>query len=121
MATSSSVRSTPLLAADLHVPIVVVCQINRLAARSREHLSVNDLRDSGAIENDAAGVILIDRIREPDGPSWSASAPVRYLDIIIGKNRYGPTTDPKKPLTLVWWPSLCRIEDVVRAPVEAER
>jgi replicative DNA helicase len=110
-----------LLAAELHVPVIVVCQINRLASRNKTYLSVNDLRDSGAIENDAAGVILIDNVRTPDGVQWSARELTRYLDIIIAKNRYGPTTDPKKPLTLVWWPALCRIEDVAHVPVEGER
>ena len=119
-ATTAASNTLRLLAVQLHVPIVVVAQINRLASRNNACLTVNDLRDSGHLENDAAAVILINRIREPDGAGWSGCELTRYLDIIIAKNRYGPTTDPADPLTLQWWPALCRIEDVVRDVTEAE-
>lgn len=109
-ATTAS-NALRLLAVELRVPVVLVCQVNRPAAKNdKEHLSCHDLRDSGAIENDSAAVILIDKVREPDH-AWRAAEPVRYLDLIIGKNRYGPTTDPEKPLTLTWWPRWCRIEE----------
>lgn len=103
-----------LLAVELHVPILLVCQVNRPASKNaKEHLTCHDLRDSGAIENDATAVILIDKVREPE-QVWRASEPVRELDIIIGKNRYGSTTDPDKPLTLTWFPRSCRIEEPER-------
>jgi len=105
-----------LLAVELRVPIVLVCQVNRPAAKDdKTHLTCHDLRDSGAIENDSAAVVLIDKVREPDH-AWRAAEPVRYLDFIIGKNRYGPTTDPDKPITLTWFPKMCRIEEA-QAPL----
>ncbi|MEE8079430.1 MAG: DnaB-like helicase C-terminal domain-containing protein [Pseudomonadales bacterium] len=107
-----------LLARDLHVPILIVSQVNRGAAKktSKETLATTDLRDSGQLENDAAAVILIDRARKPDGPNWHTDP--LTLEIVIGKNRYGPTTDPQCPLELWWWPWYCRIEE--RTPVIAE-
>ena len=90
----------------------------RPAAKAKDHLSIHDLRDSGCIENDAAAVILVDRVRRQDGPIYSGSELVRYLQILIGKNRYGVTTDPEQPLELAWWPRTCRIEDPARTPVE---
>ena len=106
-----------LLAKGLNVPIIGVAQSNRLASRGKEHLSVNDLRDSGAIENDASVVILINGARKPDH-EWSAAEPVRFLQLHIAKNRYGPTGDPEDPLELTWWPAMGRIED--SAPVGTE-
>ena len=64
--------------------------LNRVAAKNEAWLSCHDLRDSGAIGNDAEAVILIDRTTEPDN-ARRASEPVRTLEILIGKNRYGTT------------------------------
>lgn len=101
-----------LLARTVHMPIVLVSQVNRPASKSESRLSCNDLRDSGCLENDAAAVFLIDKVREPDGPRWG-NDPLT-LEIIIGKNRYGRSTRPDDdPLKLRWWPSICRIEDPV--------
>jgi KaiC/GvpD/RAD55 family RecA-like ATPase len=108
------------LAVELRVPVVLVCQVNRAAAKNEGHLSLHDLRDSGAIENDATAVVLIDKVREPEH-AWRAAELIRHLDIIIGKNRYGPASDPERPLTLTWFPRCCRIEepaDVAHTPQE---
>ena len=105
-----------LLARDLHIPIVVVSQVNRPASRSTDPLSIHDIRDSGVIENDSAGVILIDKTRKPDRPEYQGAEPIRYLEIHVGKNRYGPCTDPDKPVELIWWPRLCRVEELAQEP-----
>lgn len=99
-----------LLARDLRVPIVIVAQVNRNAAKGKDELTCNDLRDSGCIENDASAVILIDRIKEPTGPQYGGPL-LRYMQILIDKNRYGPRTDPKMPIELAWWPESARVED----------
>lgn len=106
-AISNEIR---ILARDLHVPILTLVQVNREAAKKkREILGVNDLRDSGAIENDASAVILIDRVRRPKGPIYGDSEFVRYLRLVVPKNRYGPAIE--KPFELEWRPRLCRIDD----------
>ena len=99
-----------VLARELHVPILAVSQVNRPAAKGKEHLSCHDLRDSGEIENDAAAVMLIDGVRKPEGPHYAGAELVLYLQLLVGKNRYGPTTDPERPIELLWWPRQCRIE-----------
>jgi len=107
-----------ILARDLQVPILIVAQVNREAAKKKnERLGVNDLRDSGAIENDASAVILIDRVRKPDGPEYSGAELVRYLQIVVPKNRYGPIVE-EVPIELFWWPQTCRIEEIVRCDPE---
>lgn len=99
-----------LLARMLNLPIVVVCQVNRPAARAKDHLSCHDLRDSGCIENDAAAVVLVDAIRDQDGPS-DRHNPIRFLQLLVGKNRYGAITPADDPIELTWYPRIARIED----------
>lgn len=100
-----------ILARTQRVPIVVVSQVNRPAAKAKDHLTANDLRDSGEIENDAAGVLLVDGTERPPGPQYAGTEPVLYMRILVGKNRYGPTSGPDDPIKLVWWPRESRIED----------
>ena len=80
-----------LLARDLHVPVLLVAQVNREASKhkKRGELMANDLRDSGQLENDAAVVLMLDRtVLEPKrGP-----ADPLILGVNIAKNRYGPVT-----------------------------
>jgi replicative DNA helicase len=96
------------LARRLHLPILLVVQVNRAASRGRERLTCNDLRDSGALENDACAVLLIDRVRPPD--VWGTDP--FTLEILVGKNRSGRTTrDRDAGLELLWWPRCCRVED----------
>jgi replicative DNA helicase len=110
-----------ILARSCQIPILLVSQVNRDAAKKkRESLGVNDLRDSGALENDAAAVILIDRVRTPDGPQYGGVNLVRYLQIVIPKNRYGPVVE-EKPVQLLWWPRMCRIEDVADDRLEDDQ
>lgn len=90
-------RSLKSLAKDLNIPIIALSQLNRsVEMRSgikRPHLS--DLRESGAIEQDADIVIFIHRpekygIDEEDGISTKGLA-----QIIIAKHRNGAVTDVK--------------------------
>lgn len=100
-----------LLARELHVPVVAVVQVGREAAKKKDRLSCNDLRDSGAIENDATTVLLIDRVHPPE--VRRSDADPFTVDVLIAKNRYGNITrdDDDPPLTLRWWPWCARIED----------
>jgi replicative DNA helicase len=101
-----------LMARDLNLPVVVVSQVGREASKSKEALTCNSLRDSGEIENDAAGVIVINKARRSDGPHYQGCELMMHMELLIPKNRYGQRfEDPKEPLELVWYPATCRIED----------
>ena len=50
-------RTLKLLSLELKIPIIGLCQLNRNAARTEPTLA--DLRESGAIEQDADNVIFI--------------------------------------------------------------
>ena len=81
-------RSLKGLARELDVPIIVASQLSRAPEqRADKHPMLSDLRDSGAIEQDADIVIFLYR-----DDYYNESSEERGLaDIKIGKQRNGPT------------------------------
>lgn len=81
-------RSLKKLAAELKVPVIAMSQLNRGAEqRSDKKPLLSDLRESGAIEQDANMVILLHREDAYDRESPRAGE----ADLIVAKNRGGPT------------------------------
>lgn len=76
-------RGLKLLARTLSAPVLALAQLNRaVESRPGSAPRLSDLRDSGAIEQDADKVLLIHRFMEGPGKGTA--------DIIVGKNRNGP-------------------------------
>jgi len=74
------------LAKDLDVPVVCLSQLSRDGARNERKPRLTDLRDSGAIEQDADVVIMLHRENSVD---MSDGLPYP-LSLIVAKQRSGP-------------------------------
>src|SRR3989454_9186558 len=89
-------RSLKALAKELDVPVVALSQLSRAPEqRGGEHRrpQLSDLRESGAIEQDADVVCFIYRQEFYDGPvdPKSNESIEGLADLIVGKQRNGPT------------------------------
>jgi len=87
-------RALKSLARELHIPIVVLCQLNRDA--QWEVPTLANLRDSGSIEQDADLVLFLNREQpKKNKKDKEDEKPVSFdripTDLIIAKQRNGPT------------------------------
>ena len=84
-------RSMKLLAKELKIPIILLAQLNRAIERDGNRKPrLSDLRESGAIEQDAdvVGMLYAPEQQESDGAPQSGP---RKIDLYIAKQRAGPS------------------------------
>lgn len=74
-------RALKMLAKEMHVPVIVLSQLNRNSAQPGAQPTIADLRESGAIEQDADVIMLLHRDDNHKGEVF----------VGVGKNRHGAT------------------------------
>ena len=94
-------RSLKIMARELDCPVIALSQLSRnCEARSNKRPMLSDLRDSGAIEQDADVVLFLYRDdyyaalegREAESLPDQSNQPASYLaELIVAKNRHGET------------------------------
>lgn len=90
-ATTRNSRALKLLAMRLNIPVLCLCQLNRAAASDRSgsfRATMANLRESGAIEQDADTVTLLHN--PPCEADENAGSP-SLLELWLDKNRRGAT------------------------------
>jgi replicative DNA helicase len=106
-------RRLKFLAKELNIPVLSLAQVNRGSEDRQDHRPrLADLRESGAIEQDADTVMLLHRpeLYEPGQHEGT-------VEVIIGKQRNGPTGE----VTLTFIKQYMRFENfAVEAPFGAD-
>ena len=99
---SSITRNLKIMAKELQVPIIALSQMNRLFERDKDRKPMlSDLRESGAIEQDADIVLFINKSTD------TANENVVPTELIIAKHRNGETAE----IPLVWVGNLVHFFD----------
>lgn len=98
-------RGIKALAKELEIPIVVLAQLNRKSEEGKSEPALHNLRESGAIEQDADMVMLLHR-EETDNTEGGGIFMLPYK-LIIAKQRNGPTAH----IEMTYNASCTRFED----------
>lgn len=92
------------LAMELQVPVIAAAQLRRASDKRRALPTLEDLRESGSIEQDADVVLLFDRDKEKR-PNW--------LTVVVAKNRNGD----QGRFDLRWEAHFARLRDKEWSPL----
>jgi replicative DNA helicase len=105
-------RGIKALAKELAIPIIILAQLNRRSEEAKAEPALHNLRESGAIEQDADVVLLLhrpDAEKDQDGNERQAGPVIPYI-LNIAKQRNGPTDR----LDILFHAPYTRFDDPIR-------
>ena len=106
------------LARRFRVPVLTLAQLNRESEARQDHRpQLSDLRDTGAIEQDADGVIFLLRPEYYEGPGDRDPYAPEELNVLVAKNRHGPTGECQ----MAFYPGTSRVLPLSNDPRKAYR
>lgn len=102
-------RALKLLAKEMHVPVLALSQLKRSNTQAPDRRpQMDDLRESGSLEQDADVVILLHR---------DSDAAPDVLEMLIAKNRHGPAD---RAIRLSWEGHYSRVSDYLPTAFERD-
>jgi replicative DNA helicase len=104
---SADSRGLKSLAKELNVPVIVMSQLNRLSDKEKRAPRLSDLRESGAIEQDADVVLFLARPNDADERFQVAAD---SAELVIAKQRNGPVGS----LKLTFLRDITRFENFIQ-------
>jgi replicative DNA helicase len=105
-------RGIKALAKELSIPIIILAQLNRRSEEGKQEPALHNLRESGAIEQDADVVLMLHRPtpEKDDDDNERQVGPIIPYNLIIAKQRNGPTDK----LDILFHAPYTRFDDPVR-------
>lgn len=98
------------LAKRINAPVLCLIQLSRETENRKGRARLSDLRGSGATEEDAAGVLILNREQAPEEDAeksdFQKAAP-RMERIYLDKNRFGETGN----VAMSFWPAVNRFRE----------
>lgn len=110
-------RSLKAIAKELNVPVIALSQLSRaVESRTIKRPQLSDLRESGAIEQDADIVSFLYRPEYYKVETWEDETPCKnQAELIIAKHRNGSIVDVR----LAFQSNIARFSDLVDTPLDS--
>lgn len=101
-------RGLKALAKELNVPVIVLSQLNRASEKDNRPPRLSDLRESGAIEQDADVVLMLSRPRDDGDDRYQTAGDT--VELVVAKQRNGPVGN----LKLTFLRDITRFENYIQ-------
>ncbi|MDR1413451.1 MAG: replicative DNA helicase [Puniceicoccales bacterium] len=108
-------RGVKAMAKELKIPVIVLSQLNRDSEKEKRLPRLSDLRESGAIEQDADLVMILAKqtLSDDEGVEGQSISDLVIRDLIVAKHRNGPIGN----VSLAFIRNLTRFENYINEKI----